>query len=182
MAAQTDAKKNAVIAALNKARASELAAILQYMSQHYELADKDYGQLAADMKLIAIDEMRHAEMLAERVLLLNGKPTSKPAMEAKKGQSVAEIMAQGMDLEETAVREYNASLHLCQDNHDYVSAKIFEQLIAEEQVHLEHFQDITDHVKELGAAYLATIVGGPTESGPPARGFIAAQGGGATPA
>jgi bacterioferritin len=99
-------------------------------------------------------------------------------MEIKKGQSVAEVMAQGVGLEETAIRDYNASLHLCQNNHDYVSAKIFEQLIAEEQVHLEHFQDISDHIKELGAAYLATIVGGPTEGGPPARGFIAAKGGG----
>ena len=171
-------KKSPVIDALNRGRAAELAAILQYMSQHYELADKDYGQIAANMKLIAIDEMRHAEMLAERILLLGGKPTSKPDMEAKKGQPVAQVMAQGMSLEETALRDYNASLHICQDNHDYVSAKVFEQLIAEEQMHLEYFQDIAEHIKELGNAYLATIVGGPAETGAPARGYVASQTGG----
>jgi bacterioferritin len=178
MATASDGKKNVVIDALNRARASELAAILQYMSQHYELADKDYGQIAANLKLIAIDEMRHAEMLAERILLLNGKPTSKPDMETKKGQAIAEIMAHGISMEETALRDYNASLHLCQHNNDYVSAKIFEQLIGEEEVHLEYFQDIQDHISELGAAYLATIVGGATEAGAPAKGFVAAQGAG----
>ena len=89
MASGGDGKKNVVIDTLNKARSSELAAILQYMSQHYELADKDYGQIAASIKLIAIDEMRHAEMLAERILLLNAKPTSKPDMETRKGQAIA---------------------------------------------------------------------------------------------
>lgn len=174
--------KNAVIDALNRARAAELAAILQYMSQHYELADKDYGQIAANMKLIAIDEMRHAEMLAERILLLGGKPTSRPDMEIKKGQPIAQIMAQGISLEETAVRDYNASLHICQDNHDYLSAKVFEQLIIEEQMHVEYFQDIADHIKELGAAYLATQVGGAAEAGAPARGYVASQTGGGAPA
>jgi len=178
MAAAIDGKKNVVIDALNRARASELSAILQYMSQHYELADKDYGQIAANLKLIAIDEMRHAEMLAERILLLNGKPTSKPDMETKKGQAIAEIMAHGISMEETALRDYNASLHLCQQNNDYVSAKIFEQLIGEEEMHLEYFQDIQDHINELGAAYLATIVGGATEAAAPAKGFVAAQGAG----
>ncbi|MCY3024637.1 MAG: ferritin-like domain-containing protein [Planctomycetota bacterium] len=175
MANPTSPKNSAVIEVLNKARASELAAILQYMSQHYELADKDYGQIAASMKLIAIDEMRHAEMLAERVLLLNGRPTSRPDMETKKNQPIAEIMAQGIQLEETALREYNESLHVCQKNNDYVSAKIFELLIAEEQVHLEYFQDIQDHIRELGNAYLATQVGGPAEAGAPAKGFVASQ-------
>lgn len=171
--------KKAVIEVLNKARSAELAAILQYMSQHYELADKDYGKIAAQMKLIAIDEMRHAEMLAERVLLLSGVPTSRPDMEIKKKQSLEEIMKQGVDAEEGAVRDYNEFLHVCQKNNDYNSGKIFEQLITEEQMHLEYFQDILDHLKELGTHYLATQVGGPAEAGVPARGFIAAQGGGA---
>ncbi|MCU0593463.1 MAG: bacterioferritin, partial [Desulfobacterales bacterium] len=59
-------RKKKVIEALNKARAMELHAIHQYMNQHYNLDDKDYGELAAKVKLIAIDEMRHAEMFAER--------------------------------------------------------------------------------------------------------------------
>jgi bacterioferritin len=179
MAGPQDAKKKAVIEVLNKARAGELSAILQYMAQHYVLADKDYGQIAAPIKLIAIDEMRHAEMLAERILLLEGVPTTKPDMETKKGQTIPQVLAQDIGLETTAVSDYNEFLHVCQQNNDYVSAKIFEQLITEEQAHLEHFQDVEDHVKELGESFLATQVGGPADAGGPAKGFIAAQGGAA---
>ena len=48
---------------MNKARAMELQAIAQYMNQHYNLDDMDYGEMAAKVKLIAIDEMRHVRCL-----------------------------------------------------------------------------------------------------------------------
>ena len=64
MAENRESRKAKVIEVLNKARAMELFAIHQYMNQHYNLDDMDYGELAANMKLIAIDEMRHAEPLA----------------------------------------------------------------------------------------------------------------------
>ncbi|MFA5189545.1 MAG: ferritin-like domain-containing protein [Verrucomicrobiia bacterium] len=175
MAAKPDSKQT-VINVLNKARASELAAILQYMSQHYELADSDYGQFAQQLKLIAIDEMRHAEMLAERILILGGTPTSQPDMPAKKKMPVLEIMKHDAELEEVAVRDYNEAHQVCRDSRDSLSAKLFEQLVTEEQIHLDHFQDIIGHIEELGSAYLATQVGGAAE-GAPARGFVASQGG-----
>ena len=68
-------RKN-VVEVLNKARAMELHAVHQYMNQHYNLDDKDYGELAMNMKLIAIDEMRHAEMFAERIKVLDGEPVT----------------------------------------------------------------------------------------------------------
>ncbi len=55
-----DTSRQKVLEVLNKARAMELQAIHQYMNQHYTLDDMDYGELAANVKLIAIDEMRHA--------------------------------------------------------------------------------------------------------------------------
>ncbi|MCK7485212.1 MAG: manganese catalase family protein [Bacillus subtilis] len=61
-----------VIDLLNEARARELSAITQYMAQHYELEDQDYGKLAKVMKEIGIQEMKHAEALAERILFLKG--------------------------------------------------------------------------------------------------------------
>jgi bacterioferritin len=173
--------KEAVIQVLNKARAGELGAIHQYMSQHYELADGDYGSFARQLKLIAIDEMRHAEMLAERILVIGGTPTSKPEPETKKRQKVLEIWKYDEMLEDGAIVEYNAFLQVCRDHKDYGSAKIFEQLIVEEQIHLDHFQDIIGHIEELGEAYLATQVGGVAE-GAPAKGFVASQGGGTPPA
>ena len=67
-----------VIELLNNARSRELTAIMQYMGQHYELADAGYGKLGATIRATAIVEMRHAERLAERILFLNGVPDSAP--------------------------------------------------------------------------------------------------------
>ncbi len=53
-------KRKKVIEVLNKARSMELQAIHQYMNQHYGLDDMDYGEMAAKVKLIALDEMGHA--------------------------------------------------------------------------------------------------------------------------
>ena len=77
-----------VIDLLNEARSREMTAISQYMVQHYELEDSDYGKLASKFKEIAITEMKHAEKLAERILYLKGEPTSKPDASAKKGQPI----------------------------------------------------------------------------------------------
>ena len=66
-----------MIDALNTARGMELQAISQYMVQHYTLDEMDYGKLCAYQKLIAIDEMRHAEKFAERVKELGARPIAK---------------------------------------------------------------------------------------------------------
>jgi bacterioferritin len=172
-------KTSVVIDVLNQARADELAAIHQYMAQHYHLDDADYGPVASNLKLIAIDEMRHAEMFAERIYEIGGVPTSTPSKAAVKGQKIKEAMDFDAGEETGAIASYNAFLETCLANRDSISAKLFEQIINEEQAHLSYFENIRDHIEELGAAYLAQIAGGPAESGGPARGFIAAQGGGA---
>ena len=82
-----DERKQKVLAALNKARAMELLAIGQYMNQHYKLDDMDYGELAGKIKLIAIDEMRHAEMFAERIKELAANPPPIPTARWKKART-----------------------------------------------------------------------------------------------
>ena len=77
--AKAQKRREKVIGVLNHARAMELQAIHQYMNQHYNLDNMDYGEMAAKIKLIAIDEMRHAEAFAERIKELGGEPTSDEA-------------------------------------------------------------------------------------------------------
>jgi len=158
MAKGTDAKK--VIELLNQARASELTAILQYMAQHYELDDADFGKLATLMKATAIEEMKHAEALAERILFLGGTPTSTPDGAAKKGQKIAEMLATDIGLETGAVRMYNESAVACAEARDQVSKDLFESLLAQEEAHLNAFQNTQDHIRQLGDSYLATLTGG----------------------
>ncbi|NWF91272.1 MAG: bacterioferritin [Syntrophaceae bacterium] len=148
-----------VIDLLNEARSRELTAISQYMAQHYELEDSDFGKLASKFKEIAIAEMKHAERLAERILFLKGEPTSKPDAVPKKGQSIPEMLKTNMALESQAVKMYNDASVVCAAEKDQISKELFESLLAEEEDHLNYFDNIKDHVDKLGAAYLATLTG-----------------------
>ncbi len=148
-----------VLDLLNEARSRELTAITQYMAQHYELEDQDYGKLAKKLKEIAIQEMKHAEALAERILFLNGEPTTKPDAGAKKGQDFAGMLATDIGLETQAVKLYNEAALVCAQEKDQISKQLFEKLLGEEEDHLNDFENIKDHVEKLGPAYIATLAG-----------------------
>ncbi|HSA19795.1 MAG TPA: ferritin-like domain-containing protein, partial [Kiritimatiellia bacterium] len=102
-----DQRKKKVVEVLNKARSMELHAIHQYMNQHYNLDDMDYGDLAAKIKLIAIDEMRHAEMFAERIKELGGEPTTDLAAKVEKAQKLEKVFPFDAGLEDETMDVYN---------------------------------------------------------------------------
>jgi bacterioferritin len=147
-----------VIGLLNEARARELHAITQYMIQHYEWEDTGYGKLASSIKRIAIQEMKHAEHLAERILFLGGTPSTKPSDTAKKGLAITEHLKANIALESDAVKMYNDSVRVCAEELDNISKALFEELLAEEEPHLDEFLRILDHIEKLGDAYLATLI------------------------
>lgn len=180
MAKSTKDKKAKVIEVLNKARAMELQAISQYMNQHYGLDDMDFGELAANMKLIAIDEMRHAESFAERIKELGGEPTAEPSAKTVRGQEVEKIFPFDANLEDHTIDVYNQFAAICRENDDSVSQKLFETIIQEEQSHFNYFDNVDQHIKKMGNTYLARIAGTPSSTGLAPQGFvIREQGGGA---
>ncbi|HET6461414.1 MAG TPA: bacterioferritin [Syntrophales bacterium] len=146
-----------VIDLLNAARSRELTAITQYMTQHYELEDKDFGKLAKKMKEIAIQEMKHAEALAERILFLKGVPTTKPDSDIQKGQEIEASLVTDINLESYAVKMYNEAALVCAAEKDQISKQLFEKLLGEEEDHLNFFENTEEHVKKLGAAYVVTL-------------------------
>jgi bacterioferritin len=148
-----------VIGLLNEARSRELTAISQYMTQHYELEDSDFGKIASKVKEIAIAEMKHAEKLAERILFLKGEPTSKPDGVAKKGQQIPEILATNIGIEAEAIKMYNEASVVCASEKDQISKKLFEELLKDEEGHLNYFENIKGHVDKLGVSYLVTLTG-----------------------
>jgi len=174
-----ETRKAKVIEALNKARAMELQAIHQYMNQHYNLDDMDYGELAANVKLIAIDEMRHAEMFAERIKELGGEPTTEPAGKVVKAQQVEEIFPFNAGREDDTMDVYNQFVLICRENGDSATMKLFETIIDEEQTHFNYFDNVGEHLAKLGASYLARIAGTPADTGPASKGFVTGGGGGA---
>ncbi len=170
-------RKKKVIEVLNKARSMELLAIGQYMNQHYGLDDMDYGDMAAKIKLIAVDEMRHAEMFAERIKELGGEPTAELADKVERAQKVDAIFPFDSKLEDDTIADYNEFLLICRENGDSTSMQLFEAVIDEEQIHLNYFDDVGSHIEELGAAYLARIAGTPSATGLQTQGFVAREGG-----
>lgn len=149
-----------VIEVLNKARSMELLAITQYMYHHYQLDDLDYGQLAAKMKKIAIDEMKHAEELAERIFDLGGTPTAEPSDKLAKSHDINAIYPFNANLEDDTIDVYNRFVQICRENSDQVSANLLEKIIDEEQEHYNYFDDTKNHIVELGGSFLAKVTGG----------------------
>jgi bacterioferritin len=164
-------RREKVIEVLNKARAMELQAISQYMNQHYNLDDMDYGELAGKIKLIAIDEMRHAEMFAERIKELGGEPVTGHQGKIAKGQPVTKIFSHDSVLEDDTIDTYNQFALVCRENGDSISMKIFEDIIDEEQIHLNYFDNVHSHIDKLGDTYLAKIAGTPSSTGLGTSGF-----------
>ena len=165
-------RKKKVIDVLNKARSMELKAIHQYMNQHYNLDDMDYGEMAAKVKLIAIDEMRHAEMFAERIKELGGEPVAAYTGKDEKGQKVESVFKFDSDLEDDAIDAYNQFLLVCRDCGDSVSMKLFEGIIVEEQIHYNYFDSVNAHIDKLGDVYLAQIAGTSSSTGGTTKGFV----------
>ncbi len=165
-------RKENVIDVLNKARSMELQAINQYMNQHYNLDDMDYGDMAAKIKLIAIDEMRHAEEFAERIKELGGEPTTELAGPVEKGQAVETVFPFDAKTEDDTIDAYNEYLLVCRENGDSVSIKILEKIIDEEQIHFNYFDNVHDHIEKLGEIYLAQIAGTSSATGLNSQGFV----------
>ncbi|MFO7685526.1 MAG: ferritin-like domain-containing protein [Desulfobacterales bacterium] len=169
--ASKEERREKVIDVLNKARAMELQAIGQYMNQHYNLDDLDYGELAAKIKLIAIDEMRHAEMFAERIKELGGEPVTGHDGKIAKGQPVDRIFSFDSVLEDDTIDTYNQFALVCRESGDSISMKVFEQIIDEEQIHFNYFDNVHSHIEKLGDTYLAKIAGTPSSTGLTPSGF-----------
>lgn len=169
-------RRETIVELLNKARAMELQAIHQYMNQHYNLDNLDYGDMAAKVKLIAIDEMRHAEMFADRIKELGGEPTSDLAGKVQKGQKVEVLFPFDANLEDHTIDTYNQFLIHCREKGDSISMKLFEAVIDEEQVHFNYFDNVGNHIEKLDGTYLAQIAGTPSTTGLQTQGFVARQG------
>jgi len=168
---EKEARKAKVIEALNKARSMELQAITLYMNQHYNIDNLDYGELAANMKLIAIDEMRHAEMFAERIKEIGGEPVPMAVTKLQLVQDIQAMYPYDADIEDNTIFVYNGLLQVCRENGDSISEKLFEAILAEEQIHYNYFDNVGDHIKNLGENYLSRIAGTSATTGPSTKGF-----------
>jgi bacterioferritin len=146
---------NKSIELLNKGVADELQAVHQYMYWHFHLDDQGFNPLAALLKRIAIMEMNHVEMLAERILFLNGEVEMAVAGPVEKITDPSEILTRGAQMEQQAVKDYNQFALECSANADSASKQVFETLVGEEEGHFDEFDKQLDNIKRFGPSYLA---------------------------
>lgn len=143
------------IALLNQAVADELQAVHQYMYFHFHLDDQGFQPLSLLLKRIAIQEMGHVELLAERILFLKGDVEMVPAGPVEKITDPEAILVKTMAMEEDGVRSYNQSALECAALADSASKQIFERLVVDEESHYDQFEKQYDNIKRFGLNYLA---------------------------
>ncbi|MEZ5735227.1 MAG: bacterioferritin [Novosphingobium sp.] len=139
-----------VIDFLNKALLNELTAINQYWL-HYRILD-NWGihKLAEYEKHESLDEMRHADTLAERVLFLEGLPNFQALGKLKIGESVEEILKCDLDLEHEAVPLLKEAIAHCEHVRDYISREIFERILESEEEHIDFLETQFEMISRMG--------------------------------
>jgi bacterioferritin len=158
---------DASIKLLNTAIADELAAVHQYMYFHFHLDDMGYTPLANLLKMTAIEEMQHAENIAERILFLGGDVEMKVAHEPEKIHEAKAMLDRAKTMEQESIVMYNTSAIECAQNADSASKKLFEDLVTAEEGHWDQFDRQSDFVQRFGESYLAlqSFQAGPPEGG-----------------
>ena len=155
---------------LNKAVADELQAIHQYMYFHFHLGDQGFEPMAALFKRIAIIEMGHLELLADRTLFLKGDVEMVAAGPIEQVTEPEAILTKAMAMEEESAHTYNAAAIECGANADSASKQLFEQLVKDEESHFDQFEKQRDHIKRFGPSYLALQSFGAGAKGAPIAG------------
>jgi bacterioferritin len=139
-----------VIAELNRALKEELTAINQYFL-HAEMCENwKYDKLGAFIKKQSIDEMKHAEILIERILFLDATPTMSEAMQLNIGQNVKQQIAADLKLEVEAVALYNNAVRIAREEGDNASRELFERLLRDEESHVDWLEAQMHQIEELG--------------------------------
>ena len=152
---------------LNEAAADELQAVLQYMYFHFHLDDQGFGPLSMLFKQTAIEEMRHVEVLSERILFLKGDVEMIPAGPVEQITDPQKILLKARQMEEGSAADYNRSAIACSENADSASKQIFESLVTDEERHFDLYDKQLDNIKRFGVNYLALQSFGPGEGGAP---------------
>ena len=145
-----------VIAVLNQVLKAELTAINQYFL-HAEMCENwGYRRLANETKKESIGEMKHAEILMERILLLDGTPNMSDYFKINIGTNVKQQLQSDLQLELDAVKRLNAGIATCVAAKDNGSRELLEKILVEEEEHIDHLEAQLHAIDEIGLEnYLA---------------------------
>ena len=139
-----------VIEYLNDALRSELTAVSQYWL-HYRLQDDwGFGRIAEKSREESIEEMHHADKLIARIIFLGGHPNLQKLDPLRIGQNLKETLEADLAAEHDARNLYIEARDHCESVKDYVSKELFEELIADEEGHIDYLETQIDLFETLG--------------------------------
>jgi bacterioferritin len=144
---RADAK---VLDYLNKALTNELTAINQYWLHYRVLHHWGVRKLAEYERHESIDEMKHADMLSDRILFLDGLPNFQAINKLKVGESVEEILKADLALEMDAIPLLRDAIQHAETVRDYVSREIFERILENEEEHVDFLETQFDMIERMG--------------------------------
>ncbi|HEV8220503.1 MAG TPA: bacterioferritin [Streptosporangiaceae bacterium] len=153
-----------VLEFLNEQLSAELTAINQYFLHARMQANLGWVKLAAHTRTESIDEMRHAETLADRILFLEGLPNFQRLFPLRIGQTVTEMLKADLAVEAEAVDRLRRGIAHMRSVADITSANIFEAILADEETHIDYLETQLGLVEQLGEPlYLAQLVEQPSD-------------------
>jgi bacterioferritin len=155
-----------VIELLNEQLTSELTAINQYFLHAKMQQNWGLTKLAAYTRAESVDEMRHAERITDRILFLEGLPNYQRLGTVRIGQTVREQLQADLSVEMAVVERLRPGIAMCREKGDITTANLFEDILADEERHIDYLETNLDLMGKLGdQLYLAQLVDQPPTPG-----------------
>ena len=139
-----------VIDALNFALKLELGAVNQYWLHYRRLDDWGFTKLAKKEREESIEEMHHADKLMTRIIFLEGLPKMQEIAPLMIGETLKEVLECDLKGEYIAQEFYTKARELCRNHKDYVSMDLFEELLKDEEGHIDFLETQLDLLKSMG--------------------------------
>ncbi len=148
-----------VIEFLNEHLTAELTAINQYFLHAKMQENFGWTKLAKYTRHESIDEMKHAEILTDRILFLDGLPNYQRLFHVRVGQTLTEMFQADRQVEVEAIDRLKRGVEVMRAKGDITSANIFESILADEEHHIDYLDTQLELVEKLGEAlYIAQLI------------------------
>jgi bacterioferritin len=152
-----------VIELLNETLKNELTATNQYWLHYRLLHNWGVKRLAAFERSESIDEMKHADRLAERILFLDGLPNFQLLGRLRIGETVEEVLRADHELELEAITQLRGAIRHCEEVNDFVSRELFEDILDNEEEHVDFLETQFEMIGNMGLQNYIQLQSKPAE-------------------
>ena len=139
-----------VIEFLNRVLRNELMAINQYFLHSRMFKDWGLNALGDYEFQESIDEMKHADLLIERILFLEGLPNMQDIGNLRIGEHTQEMLSCDLALEMDAIPDLREAIEYCESSRDYVSRDLFDEILDAEEEHVDWLETQLDLISRIG--------------------------------